>query len=170
MAREANPSLYIIVRTRYVQELALMLNLGADDVIPDEFGTSIEIFSHVLNQYHIPRDEIEKFIEEIRADGYEKLRHQHTLPNRLSDVKLNMANAELNSFRLHPTSPLVGKSLSESELRKKHGMTVLLIRRETQVLSNPGPDTLLAANDIVLVLGEKGGILKAKHLFHPIPS
>ena len=74
IAREANPSLYIIVRARYVQEMELMNKLGADEAIPDEFGTSVEIFSRVLRQYHVPDEEINAFIADIRADGYEMLR------------------------------------------------------------------------------------------------
>lgn len=165
IARLANPSLYIIVRTRYVQEMSLMNNLGADEVIPDEFGTSVEIFSRVLRQYHIPEDEINAFISEIRADGYEMLRNKNPTATKMSDIKLNLANVEIGSFRLHPNSPLIGKALIDSQLRQEHGMTVLLIRRESQVLSNPTPETQLMANDVIVVVGEKIPPKQASELF-----
>ncbi len=165
IAREANPSIYVIVRTRYVQEMSLMHKLGADEVIPDEFGTSVEVFSRVLRQYHVPDEDIQKFVSDIRADGYEMLRNQHASPNKLSEIKLNLSNVEIGSFRLHPTSPLVGKLLSESQLRKDYGMTVLLIRREKSVLSNPSPETQLLADDVVVVVGEKVPLKKATELF-----
>jgi CPA2 family monovalent cation:H+ antiporter-2 len=165
IAREMNPSIYIIVRTRYVQEMSLMTNLGADEVIPDEFGTSVEIFSRVLRQYHVPGDEIEKFIAEIRADGYEMLRDQQKLPTKLSEIKMSLSNVEINSFRVHATSSLVGKSLAESQLRQLYGMTVLVIKRDSKILSNPMPDMQLLANDIVVVVGEKVPIKEAKGLF-----
>lgn len=165
IARSVNPSLYIIVRARYVQEMALMNKLGADEAIPDEFGTSVEIFSRVLRQYHVPDEEINTFIAEIRADGYEMLRNKHPIPTKLSDIKLNLSDVEIGSFRLHPNSPLVGKALSESQLRKLYGMTVLLIRRDTHVLSNPAPDTQLLANDVVVVVGEKVPLKQATELF-----
>ena len=165
IAREANPLLYIIVRARYVQEMPLMKKLGADEAIPDEFGTSVEIFSRVLRQYHVPDEEINAFITEIRADGYEMLRDQNPTAAKLSEIKLNLANVEIGSFRLHPNSPLVGKILSESQLRNLYGMTVLLIRRNSHVLSNPAPDTELMANDVIVVVGEKVPIKKASELF-----
>lgn len=165
IAREANPSIYVIVRTRYVQEMSLMHKLGADEVIPDEFGTSVEVFSRVLRQYHVPDEDIQKFVSDIRADGYEMLRNQQASPNKLSEIKLNLSNVEIGSFRLHPTSPLVGKLLSESQLRKDYGMTVLLIRREKSVLSNPSPETQLLADDVVVVVGEKVPLKKATELF-----
>lgn len=165
IAREANPSLYIIVRTRYVHEMPLMTKLGADEVIPDEFGTSVEIFSRVLRQYHIPDEDIHQFIGEIRADGYEMLRNKQDMPTKMSEIKLNLSNVEIGSFRLHATSPLVGKLLSESNLRNLYGMSVLLIRRGTSVLSNPAPDTELKVHDVVVVVGEKVPLKQAEELF-----
>lgn len=165
IARESNPSLYIIVRARYIQEMSLMNKLGADEVIPDEFGTSVEIFSRVLRQYHVPDEEINGFISEIRADGYEMLRNQHPTATKLSDIKLNLSNVEIGSFRLYPNSPLVGKILSESQLRKLYGMNVLLIRRDATVLSNPDPNTKLMANDVLVVVGEKVPLKNAEELF-----
>jgi CPA2 family monovalent cation:H+ antiporter-2 len=155
IAREANPSIYIIVRTRYVLEMALMHKLGADKVIPDEFGTSIEIFSHVLRQYHVPDEDIRAFTEEIRADGYEMLRYKNSISTKLTDLKLNLSNIEIGSFLIHQNSPLVGKLLLETDLRKSHGMTVLLIRRHSAIISNPSPDFQLQVNDVLVVVGEK---------------
>jgi CPA2 family monovalent cation:H+ antiporter-2 len=163
IAREANPAIYIIVRTRYMQEMLLMHKLGADDVIPDEFGTSIEVFSRVLKQYYVPDEEIYQLVSDIRAEGYEVLRKASSI--NLSEMKLNLFNIEMGTFRLHPNSPLVGKLLSESNLRKNHGMTVLLIRREKAVFSNPSPEIQLLANDILLVVGEKEPLKKGSDLF-----
>ncbi|MBA3722980.1 MAG: cation:proton antiporter [Parachlamydiaceae bacterium] len=164
VARQANPSVYIIVRARYVQEMPLYINLGADEVIPDEFGTSIEIFSRVMKQYYVPQDEIEKFINDIRSEGYEKLR-EHNNSSNLSDMKLTLSGMEVHSFRIGTPSSLVGKKLNESDLRKSFGMTVLLIRRESEVIANPSPETILMANDIVVVVGNKTPTIELKELF-----
>lgn len=165
IAREANPSLYIIVRARYVHEMELMNKLGADEAIPDEFGTSVEIFSRVLRQYHVPDEEINAFVSDIRADGYELLRNQNPSPTKLSDIKLNLSSVEIGSFRLHPNSPLVGKNLSESQLRKSHGVTVLLIRRKAEVFPNPSPEIQLMVNDVIVVVGEKIHLKKSAEMF-----
>lgn len=66
LARKLNESAYIIVRARYLQEVPIFKHLGADDVIPDEFGTSIEMFTRVLNRYNISKDSIDKMIFELR--------------------------------------------------------------------------------------------------------
>lgn len=155
LARDLNEGLYIIVRTRYVQEMNTMAKLGADDAIPDEFGASLEIFARVLMQYHVPTNEIDQFMTDIRSDGYELLRNHQKTPTSLSEIKLNLSNVEVSSYRLHGTSPLVGKSLMESELRKAHGLTVLLIKRGGKILPNPASETLLMESDLVVVVGEK---------------
>jgi len=69
--RELSSAVYVLVRTRYVSEIEPLLALGADEVIPEEFETSIEIFSRVLENYHVPVDEIEQISDSIRLNNYE---------------------------------------------------------------------------------------------------
>ena len=44
--------------------------LGADEVIPEEFETAVEIFTRVLQKYLFSKDHIEKFTAEVRSKGY----------------------------------------------------------------------------------------------------
>src|SRR3990172_2960055 len=74
IARNENPDIYIIVRTRYVVEVDELRELGADEVIPEEFETSIEIFSRVLHRYNFPRNVIMDMIDKIRSGSYTALR------------------------------------------------------------------------------------------------
>lgn len=164
LAREANPAVYIIVRARYIQEMSLYSKLGADEVIPDEYGTSVEIFSRVLKQYYVPQDDIEKFVNEIRSDGYDLLRNKN-IHEKLSDLKLDLSGIEVNSIRLHPSSPLVGKTLIESELRKAHGVTVLLIKRGGEMIPTPSSDMVLMAGDVLVMVGHKEPSVELKALF-----
>ena len=48
-ARRLRADLYIIVRTRYVAEIDRLYRLGANQVIPEEFETSVEIFARFCN-------------------------------------------------------------------------------------------------------------------------
>ncbi len=154
IARRNNPALYIIARARYMHDITAMSTLGADEAIPDEFGTSIEIFSRVLRQYHIPNEDILNLISDIRADGYELLRNQKPISTKLSEIKLNLEHISISSFRIHSNSTLAGKMLCQSELRSHHGLTVLLIKRGQQIISNLAPETILMPEDILIVIGE----------------
>jgi len=129
-----------------------LYELGASEVIPEEFETSVEIFTRVLVRYLIPRDEIDKFSAEVRADGYEILRSRFQESTSFCDLKSHIPDAEISIFRLNQGSPLVGRSLAQIELRKKHGVTLLAIRRDLQILSDLDGETRLRANDVLIML------------------
>jgi len=74
LARELNPHLYILVRTRYEVEIDELYRLGANEVIAEEFETSIELFARVLRRYHLPRTVIGEQIDKVRQEKYEMLR------------------------------------------------------------------------------------------------
>ncbi len=76
-ARRLNAGFRIIVRTRFIHEVERLYALGADDVIPEEFETSVEIFTRVLNRFDIAEDDIERFTADIRANCYRVLRRSH---------------------------------------------------------------------------------------------
>lgn len=74
VARQLNPTLHIIARTRYLRDIDDLHEAGADQVVPEEFETSIEIFSRVLQYYQMPSHVIVEKAERIRQEGYALLR------------------------------------------------------------------------------------------------
>ncbi|HYM89647.1 MAG TPA: cation:proton antiporter [Nitrospiraceae bacterium] len=74
IAKGLNPKLHVVVRTRYLRELEELHQLGADDVVPEEFETSIEIFALVLRTYNLPQDFVLQKAEQVRREGYALLR------------------------------------------------------------------------------------------------
>ncbi|AEB09904.1 monovalent cation:proton antiporter family protein [Desulfobacca acetoxidans] len=165
LAHRLNPQVYIIVRTRYLQELQPLFELGASDVVPEEFETSVEIFTLVLKKYLVDRNEIERFVTEVRANGYLVLRGISKEVDSFREVGFGLRDFEISTFRLHDGAPLVGKSLAAIELRKKYGVTVLAIRRGVWMLPNPDPDMQLLSNDLLIVMGTPDDICKSVPLF-----
>jgi CPA2 family monovalent cation:H+ antiporter-2 len=74
LARHLNPKLCIIIRTRFILHMEDLYKAGANEVIPEEFETSVEIFTRVLDKYEIEREQIDKLVTEIRSDNYEVFR------------------------------------------------------------------------------------------------
>ena len=153
IARKENPRIFILVRTRFLAEMERLYSLGADEVIPEEFETSIEIFSRVMAKYLIPRNEIEDFIAVTRADGYDMFRSLSKESTSFADLKFHLPDLDISTVRVNEGSTMVGKSIAEIELRKNHGVTILAIRRGHQLLSNPDADTVLKANDLLILVG-----------------
>ncbi len=164
--RRLNPKIHLIVRTRYIQEVKPLYELGADEVIPEEFETSVEIFTRVLAKYFIPRDEIQRLVTEVRSDGYEMFRNLSKASASFSDLKLELPDVDISTFRILQGSALIGKTLAQIELRRRYGVSVVAIRRDAQILSNPGADTLLQPNDELFVLGPPEKIAEAAGLLH----
>jgi len=100
IVRRLNPKVHLVVRTRYLQEMKPLYKLGADEVIPEEFETSEEIFTRVLAKYLIPRDKIEKFVTEVRSGGYEMFRSISNNLASFSDLKLQLPDFEISVLRL----------------------------------------------------------------------
>ncbi|MEM2983242.1 MAG: monovalent cation:proton antiporter-2 (CPA2) family protein, partial [Candidatus Bathyarchaeia archaeon] len=164
--RRLNPKAHIIVRTRYLNELKALYELGANEVIPEEFETSVEIFTRVLKGYTVPKDEIERLIAEIRSDGYEMLRRPAIEPTALCDLKEFVHDIEISSFRVSHGSPIVGKSLAELALRKTHDVSVIAIRRGQELFINPDPQMGIEANDILIIIGKSERIGEVTPLFY----
>jgi CPA2 family monovalent cation:H+ antiporter-2 len=157
-ARKLNPSVYIIARTRYISEVNPLYSLGANDVIPEEFETSIEIFSRVLHRYFIPVGEIEKHIGDIRKDGYEMFRNIQQRYSVFNELKQHLPDIEIETIRIEAASPLADKTLAQVGFRKNYGVTVLAIQRGKQTIANPSGDTQLLVQDVVVLMGTKDNI------------
>ncbi len=166
IVRRLNRKVHLIVRTRYLQEMKPLYELGADQVIPEEFETSVEIFTRVLAKYLIPRDKIERLVAEVRSDGYEMFRSLARETASFADLKLQLPDVEISTLRVAERSALVGKSLVQIELRKKYGVTVLAIRRNSQILSNPSADIQFCVNDVLFVLGPPDRVAEVAGLSH----
>jgi CPA2 family monovalent cation:H+ antiporter-2 len=72
--RRMSPSLYIIARTRFISEVQPLYDLGASDVVPEEFETSIEIFRRTARLFALPEEETVRLETAIREDHYAVLR------------------------------------------------------------------------------------------------
>lgn len=83
MSRQLNPKIHIVARTRYVVEIDELRALGADEVVPEEFETSIEIFGRVLHRFGISEERIREAAEEARGHHYEILRSRGSGQHRL---------------------------------------------------------------------------------------
>lgn len=153
VVRRQAPAVHLIVRTRFVDEMKPLIDLGADDVIPEEFETSVEIFSRVLAHYLIARDDIERFVSDIRSEGYEMFRELSRDSTSLSPLKLNLSEVEISTVRVTGKSLLAGETLGRVQVRKKYGISVLAIRRGTEIIYNPAADDRIEAGDILFVLG-----------------
>jgi CPA2 family monovalent cation:H+ antiporter-2 len=167
VARQASQQVRIIVRTRYRSEVGDLRALGADEIIPEEFETSIEIFARVLREYHVPGNVIRQWIDRIRAEHYEAFRSDHLGREKMLLLADQVAGqAQIENCLLGHDSAAVGRTIAELALRSQAGATVIAVRRGELVHASPGADFRFAAGDIVVLLGEPDQIDRAMELLN----
>ncbi|HEU4712133.1 MAG TPA: cation:proton antiporter [Pyrinomonadaceae bacterium] len=171
LGREMNPDIHIIVRTRYMTEITDLRELGSDEVIPEEFETSIEIFSRVLKELGVPRHLIQHHVAAIRDEGYEMLRLPSLPLVDLAEISAALGAVATESFLVPPDSPAAGKTIGELKLRTKTGVSVIAVMHDGSAEVNPGPETPINADDVVVLLGSAEKIEHAiqSYLDSPIP-
>lgn len=165
LARSLNAPIHIIARTRYLQETEALLYAGADEVIPEELETSVEIVSRILAHYLVPRREIESFVTEIRADAYAMFRSLGLGGATGAELGMGLPDVEVATLRVAAGSELAGLTLAESDLRGLYGVTVVAVRREGTIEPNPGGDSRVEAGDILVLLGLPEELRAAETLF-----
>jgi len=168
VAKGLNPQLHVVVRTRYLRELEELHQLGADDVVPEEFETSIEIFSLVLHTYKLPQEFVMQKAKQIRREGYALLRRSE-LPELSHHLRGGtLADAAVETFRIDDDSPAQGKTLAEIALRPRTGASVIALTRAGVTQANPSENTRLTAGDIVVLIGSRAQIRQAMELLVPM--
>ena len=166
-ARRSRPDLYIIVRTRYVAEIDHLYRLGANQVIPEEFETSVEIFARVLEEYHVPRNVISLQVDLIRKEHYGTLRGLRLRGKQLDELNQFLVGTTTDIFSIVGASPVVGKSLEEVDLRSRCGATVIAVVRAGKSYHNLGADFALAAGDMLVLLGDHKALDDAAQILNP---
>src|SRR6185503_14123067 len=164
---ESNPRAHIIARTRLVSEVEELRRLGADEVIPEEFETSIAIFSRVLARYHVPNNVIRLEKRALRQEGYGFLREDVVRGALSESVARMIAGSTTDTFYLAPDSPAVGRRLDELNLRSRTGVLVIAVVRDGKHHLNPEPEYVFRAGDVLVLVGDHAALETAFEALSP---
>ncbi len=157
--REQSRTVHVIVRTRFVQDTPELLKLGADEVIPEEFETSIEIFHRVLTHYLVPESEIDSCTQHIRSDNYLMLRSSSVASEASRKLDLQVSDYDIATLPVHsPSSKIKNKTLAEINPRQVFGINLMAIKRDDKMIYDIGPDSKIKVDDMLYVLGKPSDI------------
>ena len=144
-----------------MKELEELRQLGANEIIPEEFETSIEISTLVLQTYNLPKQMIIEKAEQIRREGYALLRRGE-FPEMAHHLRAGtLVDVEVETCRIDDDSPALGKSLGELGIRQRTGASVVALMRDGVTQSNPPNKSVLEIGDILALLGTSDDIRKA---------
>jgi len=163
--RRLNPNVHVIVRTRYMREIGSLVKLGSGEVVPEEFETSIEVFTRVLRRYLVPRDVIEREVRSVRSQYDEMFRPLPDIGVRVEDLSRFLTEVTLVVMRVEPGAPATGEPLSDVRFRERSGATVVAIQREGGgIVASPSGDEVLHPGDTILVMGRTDQLERAATL------
>ena len=151
LTRKLNPKIKIIVRTRLFSQVEEFKAAGANEVIPEEFETSIEIFCRVLKDYRIPNNIIEQQVELIRLEGYSMLRGLSLNTESLKKFSTYLTATLTESYMILDDSWASGKTLSEINI--KSGAIIIAVVRNNKSYPNPGPEFAVLSGDMLILFG-----------------
>jgi CPA2 family monovalent cation:H+ antiporter-2 len=166
-ARSLSPSVYIIARTRHIRHAKKLLDLGADEVVSEEFEAAREIFTRALRKYQFPETEIIKIVDRLQSWGYGRF-----IKNAETDPDVPGMDTLLHSLRIHtifvkPGSTAAGKTLGKLELKNRFGIMDYGLKRDGITVMQPDETICLREGDALIIFAsdEKNEEIRSL-LFH----
>jgi monovalent cation:H+ antiporter-2, CPA2 family len=153
IAKQLNPNLNVIVRTRFMRETDELVKLGADAVIPEEFETSIQIFRQVLEQYHVPLNVIMQQVNLLRGESYKYLRSEEGTEVAFTHIDEILSARLTDTFYINEENKFVGKTIGELNLRRKTDATIIAIVRKGTTITTPTAKDILQVGDTLVITG-----------------
>jgi CPA2 family monovalent cation:H+ antiporter-2 len=167
LTRKLNPDIKIMVRTRLTSQVEELKAAGADEVIPEEFETSIEIFCRVLRDYRIPNNIIEQQVELIRMEGYSMFRGLSLNTESLKKFSTYLTATLTESYVILEDSWICGKTLGEINISS--GSIIIAVVRKNQPHPNPESEFLILSGDTLILFGSHMQLNKAIHYLQDGP-
>jgi CPA2 family monovalent cation:H+ antiporter-2 len=171
MARSLSSEVFIIVRTRYVDEIDQLYAAGANQVIPEEFETSIEIFTAVMRELHVPTNVVQAQITLLRQERYSLLRGRRLQGAILDQLPTILLERTTDTFLLLQESPAVGRTPTEVGLGGEGEARLVAIVRGGRPLTTVGDDFRLNIGDTLVVTGTHAEVDRVfERLRPPLPA
>jgi CPA2 family monovalent cation:H+ antiporter-2 len=167
LARMHSRHVHIIVRTRYVSEIDELHRLGANQVVPEEFETSIEIFTATLRQFHVPMNVIQAQIALLRQERYSLLRGMKLPGSVVEQLDAILTQGTCDTFLLLQHSPAIGHTLAEAGLVGEPGARVVAAVRGGHAITTFDDSFRLWVGDVLVLAGTHAEMERAFERLSP---
>ena len=164
LAHSLAPGVQVIVRTHFLADTDELLRLGANQVVPEEFETSVQIFSRVLRELHVPWGTIAVQTELVRREGYQLLRGPVDEERHLAVVGEILASTAVDTLYVGSECASCGKTLGEIDFRGCTGALVLAAVNGEEVIHGPGAEHRLRPGELLIVRGNHSELDRARDL------
>ncbi|WP_043937872.1 cation:proton antiporter [Planktothrix rubescens] len=153
-ALQLNPELDMVVRANEMEDIGMLYQLGAKEVIQPEFEASLELSSHLFRVLGLSKTTIEADIQKIRESQYLPLQPERS-PEEISR-ELEEAVSTMNHqwYTLPTDSTLVGMTIEKAYVRSLTGVSIIEIKRfGGETIDYPDAQTVMKTGDKLLLVG-----------------
>ena len=151
LARKLSPDLYIIARTQHIRHAQYLLDLGADEVVSEEFEAARELFTRALKKYQLPEPEIAKIVKKLQNWGYAKFIKNGDTGKTISGMDTVLLSLRIHMLTVEPGSFADGKTIADLDLKSRYGISDFGLRRENRTTTQPDAGTCLRGGDALII-------------------
>jgi len=108
------------------------------------------------------RDTVLMSADEARSLG--ALLGGPNITERLEGLRQQIVGLEMAWLPISPQSSFAGRRLGDSEMRTRTGVSIVALVRDDSAIPAPGPDDVMMADDIAVVVGTADGIDEAARI------
>ena len=168
--RRLNPALHIVARAARLAQVEALREAGVYEVVQPEFEAGLEMVRQTLIHFDMPTIEIQRLSDTIRDELYQPFQTLHTDARVLEQVRRAKQALEIEWIMPPAAASLVGQTIGAAATRERTGASIVAILRDERVESNPGPEFVFAAGDLVAVLGTRAQRDAFRALLVPDPA
>lgn len=163
LVREQSKSLPIVARTRYRLEAERLQAAGATVAVAEELEASLEVLAQLLACLDIAGNVIGPLIDVFRRESLSlrSVKAPHASSEGLPRV---LQHLPVSTHQIEGTHWAGGRTMSDLDLRKRTGATVLAVQRNGTYLTPVSPDEKVVSGDVLYLVGDESDILLARRL------
>jgi len=166
-ARYHNPNLHIVARAENIEEMQVLSDLGAQEIVQPEFEAGLEMTRQALLSLNIPLSTILKFTDQVRHGFYTPTSLFDPEHQNLAQLKNLTRLLELSWIAIPDESPFIGQTIQSLAIRSVTGVSVVGVLHERSILPNPDIHYRFAKGDWIAIMGNSEQIETFGRLLKP---
>jgi CPA2 family monovalent cation:H+ antiporter-2 len=161
-----NPTMRIVVRTRYIAETEALMEAGVDRVIAEELESIVQLFAEVLRDYRISAEEIEAHEEAVRRGGYQALLKEPVTGEKpVVECDIPEECFDTRSVIVRSGAPVTSRTLSELDVERRYGIRLNSVKRDGKAMELQSGDLILRPGDELALSGTAASFGRSAFLF-----
>jgi CPA2 family monovalent cation:H+ antiporter-2 len=163
LVREQSKSIALVVRTRYRLEAERLQAAGATVAVAEELEASLEVLAQLLARLDLAGNVIEPLIDVFRRESV-SLRPVKVPRPSADALPRVLEHLPVSTHQVERSHWAEGRTMSDIDLRKKTGATVLAVQRNDKYVTPVPPDEKVVPGDVLYLVGDESDILLARRL------